>query len=144
MALGRVLLVQSWLRGSVGFALQLTPRFTVRQIGAKSSCSFNKDEKWPFFSTPLKVRRIFSVFCRKIGRKLHGNFVYFSSFFVIIFIELCAGMGKAGWSRSICGNPDRDCTENTRFCSAMSTKSEIVKVIPEKRLTPRFNRNPSV
>ena len=45
MALGRVLLVQSWLRGSVGFALQLTPRFTVRQIGAKSSCSFNKDEK---------------------------------------------------------------------------------------------------
>ena len=49
------------------------------------------------------------------------------------------------WSYgSKCGNPDRDCTENTRFCSAMSTKSEIVKVIPEKRLTPRFKRNPSV
>ena len=31
-----------------------------------------------------------------------------------------------------------------KMCSAMSTKSEIVKVMPEKRLTPRFNRNPSV
>ena len=41
----------------------------------------------------------FSVFCRKIGRTLYGNFVYFSSFFVMIFMELCAGMGNVG-SRS--------------------------------------------
>ena len=41
----------------------------------------------------------FSVFCRKICRKLCGNFLYFSSFFVMIFMKLCAGMGKAG-SRS--------------------------------------------
>ena len=41
----------------------------------------------------------FSVFCRKICRKLCGNFLYFSSFFMMIFMKLCAGMGKAG-SRS--------------------------------------------
>ena len=36
--------------------------------------------------------------------------------------------GKGGIpvkSRCKCGNPDRDCTENNRFCSAKSTKSEI-------------------
>ena len=35
----------------------------------------------------------------------------------MIFMRLCAGTGKAG-SRS-------KCTENTHFCSAMSTKGEI-------------------
>ena len=59
----------------------------------------------------------FSVFfCRKICRKLYGNFLYFSSFSVMIFMKLCAGMGKAG-SRCKCGDPDRDCTGNTRLCS---------------------------
>ena len=36
--------------------------------------------------------------------------------------------GKGGIpveSRCKCGHPDRDCTENNRFCSAKSTKSEI-------------------
>ena len=41
----------------------------------------------------------FSVFSREICRILYGNFLYFSSFFVMIFMKLCAGMGKAG-SRS--------------------------------------------
>ena len=66
---------------------------------------------------------------------------------MMIFYGTVCRDGRGGIpvkSRYKCGNPDRDCTENTRFCSAMSTKSEIVKVIPEKRLTPRFNRNPSV
>ena len=84
-----------------------------------------------------------SVFCRRVRRKLYDNFPYFSSFFVMIFYGTVCRDGKGGIpvkSRSKCGNPDRDCTENTRFCSAMSTKSEIVKVIAEKRLTPRLNR----
>ena len=94
-----------------------------------------------------KFGTFFSVFCRKIGRKLYGNFVYFSSFFVMIFSETVCRYGKSGIpvkSRSKCGNPDRDCTQNTRFCSAMSTKSEIAKVIPEKPLNPRWNRNSPV
>ena len=41
----------------------------------------------------------FSVFCREICRKLYGNFLYVSSFFVMIFMGLYAGMGRAG-SRS--------------------------------------------
>ena len=41
----------------------------------------------------------FSVFCRKVCRKLYGNFLYVSSFFVMIFMGLYAGMGRAG-SRS--------------------------------------------
>ena len=73
-----------------------------------------------------------SVFRRKICRKLCGNFPCFSSFFVVIFYETVCRDGKGGIpvkSRCKCGNPDRDCTENTRFFSAMSTKSEIgVKV----------------
>ena len=39
---------------------------------------------------------IFSVFCREICRKLYGNFLYVSSFFVMIFMGPCAGMGRAG------------------------------------------------
>ena len=96
---------------------------------------------------------------------LHMNFAHFSVFFAGKFAEIvwqfsiffkpfrddfygtvCRD-GKGGIpveSRSKCGNPDRDCTENTRFCSAMSTKSEIVKVIPQKRLNPRSNRKPPV
>ena len=69
-------------------------------------------------------------------------FYIFQAFSWWFLMKLCAGKGgiPAGKSR----NPGRYCTENTRFCSAMSTKSGIVKVMPEKRLTPCFNRNPSV
>ena len=86
-------------------------------------------------------------FFSKICKKMYANFLYFSSFFVMIFYWTVCRDGKSGIpvkSRSICGNPDRDCTENTRFYSAMSTKSEIVKIIPEKPLTARSNRNPPV
>ena len=70
--------------------------------------------KMPQFQTQtlsLKIRRkiasfgrilfgaFFSVFCRKVCRKLYGNFLYVSSFFVRIFMGLYAGMGRAG-SRS--------------------------------------------
>ena len=76
-----------------------------------------------------------SVFRRKICRKLYGNFPYFSSFFVVIFYGTVCRDGKGGIpvkSRSKCGNTGRDCTEKTRFCSAMSTKSEIVKPLSQK------------
>ena len=83
-------------------------------------------------------------FFRKICKKLYDNFLYFSSFFMMIFYGTVCRDGKGGIpvkSRCKCGNPDRNCTGNTRFCSAMSTKSEIVKVMPWKRLTSCFNRN---
>ena len=82
---------------------------------------------------------------------LHRNLAQFQRFFqeslqeivwqFSIFFELfrddflwnVCGDGKGGIpvkSRCKCGNPDRDCTENTRFCSAMSTKSEIGAKMP--------------
>ena len=94
-----------------------------------------------------KFGAFFSVFCRKNWQKIEWQFCVISIFFVTIFYVTVCRDGKGGISvksRSNFGHPDWDCTENTRLCSAMSTKSEIVKVIAEKRLTPRSNRKPAV
>ena len=64
----------------------------------------------------------------KFPGKCMAIFYIFSSFFVMILNGTVCRDGKGGIpvkSRCKCGHPDRDFTENTRFCSAMSTKSEI-------------------
>ena len=96
-----------------------------------------------------RIYSLYSITYRNLKRKIKLILVFtFSESKELIFYGTVCRDGKGGLipvkSRCKCLNPDRDCTENTRLCSAMSTKSEIVKVIPEKRLTPRFNRNPSV
>ena len=86
------------------------------------------------------------VFAGKLAENWMAILYIFKLFRDDFYVTVCRD-GKGGISvksRSNCGNPDRDCTENTRFCSAVSTKSEIVKVMPEKRLTPHSNRNPPV
>ena len=63
------------------------------------SNTFSKNTKENCVFWENFIWRIFQYFCRKVCRKLYGNFLYVSSFFVMIFMKLCAGMGKAG-SRS--------------------------------------------
>ena len=54
---------------------------------------------FPYIFSHINFAHFSVFFCRKICMKLYGNFPYFSSFFVMIFYWMCAGMGKAG-SRS--------------------------------------------
>ena len=75
------------------------------------------------------ILRIFQCFLQENLQKFVWQFSIFFKLFRYDFYETVSRDGKGGSipvkSRCKCGNPDRDCTENIRFCSAMSTKSEI-------------------
>ena len=86
------------------------------------------------------IWRIFQCFLQGNLQKIVWQFfICFKLFRDDFYGTLCRD-GQGGLipvkSRSKCGNPDRDCTENTRFCSAMSTKSEIVKPLSQKNGWP--------
>ena len=70
----------------------------------------------------------FSVFLQENRQKIVWQFCIFFKLFREDFYGTVSRDGKCGIpveSRCKFGNPDRDCTENIRFCSAKSTKSEI-------------------
>ena len=144
----------NWYAKNSAKCVKFVLKKTVRN--ASNSSAKNTAKYFIFLQILLQILRCF----------LHINMAHFSVFFAgkltenwmaILYIFQAFSWwffmgsvrrdGKGGIpvkSRWKCGHPDRDCTENTRFCSAMSTKSEIVKVMPEKRLNPRSNRKPPV
>ena len=76
----------------------------------------------------IYIRRIFQCFLQENRKNIVWQLCIFFKLFRDDFYGTVCRDGKCGIpvkSRCKFGNPDRDCTENIRFCSAKSTKSEI-------------------
>ena len=92
------------------------------------SNTFSKNTKENCVFWENFIWRIFQCFLQKNLQEIIWQFSLCFKLFRDDFYGTVCRYGKGGIpvkSRCKCGNPDRDCTEKTRFCSAKSTKSEI-------------------
>ena len=92
------------------------------------SNTFSKNTKENCVFWENFIWRIFQCFLQESLQEIIWQFSICFKLFRDDFYGTVCRYGKGGIpvkSRCKCGNPDRDCTENTRFCSAKSTKSEI-------------------
>ena len=96
-------------------------------------CHFSANFPYNF---GIWIWRIFQCFLQESLQEIIWQFSICFKLFRDDFYGTVCRYGKGGIpvkSRCKCGNPDRDCTENTLFfCSAMSTKNEIVKPLSQK------------
>ena len=101
------------------------------------SNTFSKNTKENCVFWENFIWRIFQCFLQESLQEIIWQFSLCFKLFREDFYGTVCRYGKGGLipvkSRCNCGNPDRDCTENTLFfCSAMSTKSEIVKPLSQR------------
>ena len=92
------------------------------------SNTFSKNTKENCVFWENFIWRIFQCFLQESLQEIIWQFSICFKLFREDFYGTVCRYGKGGIpvkSRCKCGNPDRDCTENNRFCSAKSTKSEI-------------------